>query len=329
MSNKLGQKVVIVGAGLAGLLAACKFEGATIMESGPRSINHKALLRFRDESVSTLTGIPFKRVTVDKGVWDSKERRLITGQCPLDVANKYSIKVSGGLANRSIRNLESEVRFIAPPDFQEQLQKRFNDQINYHSPFTRDSAPLGKPGVAIVSTAPLPALAKTLDLNLPADFERQTSASTIAVMRIPLAIPSDVYQTVYFPQRSLAIYRASITGDTLIIEALVPGGYPGYFPTGELGEVLDAFGLSTNETRPSEATIDRQSNGKIVDLPRDRRAAILYELTQRYNIYSLGRFACWRNIILDDVAKDIEKVSRLMDATFYSRSLNIFGNSQK
>lgn len=56
-------KPIIVGAGLSGLIAACKFPQASVFEASPseKPAGHQALLRFRNESVSRITGIPFKR----------------------------------------------------------------------------------------------------------------------------------------------------------------------------------------------------------------------------------------------------------------------------
>jgi len=36
-----------------------------------------------------------------------------------------------------------------------------------------------------------------------------------------------------------------------------------------------------------------------------------------YNVYSLGRYATWRNILLDDVYHDINVIKQLMDSDGY------------
>jgi hypothetical protein len=63
-----------------------------------------------------------------------------------------------------------------------------------------------------------------------------------------------------------------------------------------------------------------QPFGKIIDLPRRTREALLYELTREYNVFSLGRFATWRNILLDDVVNDIHVLDKLISASEYRRS---------
>ena len=58
----------IVGTGLSGLIAAHIWPNANVFELSPSPIEqHKALLRFRSDVVSQVTGIEFKRVKVRKG----------------------------------------------------------------------------------------------------------------------------------------------------------------------------------------------------------------------------------------------------------------------
>ena len=58
----------IIGAGLTGCLAAYAFKDAVIHEYLKEPRVHKAVLRFRTDEVSKLTGIPFKKVLVHKAV---------------------------------------------------------------------------------------------------------------------------------------------------------------------------------------------------------------------------------------------------------------------
>ena len=42
------------------------------------------------------------------------------------------------------------------------------------------------------------------------------------------------------------------------------------------------------------------------------RKDFIYTLTEKYNIYSVGRFATWRQLLLDDVVNDISVIERLI-----------------
>lgn len=315
-------KATIIGAGMAGLLAACKFPGATIYEAGPERVEHRAVLRFRDESVSKLTGIPFKRVEVQKAVFDGPNKPLITGLCPLNIQNRYAIKVTGNLTSRSINNLDPSVRYIAPDDFHQRLIDRFRGQISFNTPVDagdilsiRDLMPQ----TAIISTMPMKLMAGMMGLDL-SGSEFRMEPEPILVTRYKLNFPvSDVYQTIYFPQQSMQVYRASITGPDLIIEGKAMGGDDTYYANGELKEILGAFGLSQSDVTFSEQKV--QKFGKIVPLDKQVRESIIYELTKEFNVFSLGRFACWKSILLDDVAKDLDRLENMISANMYAKHL--------
>ena len=148
----------IIGAGLAGLLAAHAWPQAAILEaqSEPRGM-HKALLRFRSEVVSKLTGIEFKPVTVRKGIWNNDEYVEPT----IRLANMYAQKVTGELVgDRSIWNLDPVQRFIAPETFYEQLLDAVGKRVCWNTPLAHED--FNEP---LVSTAPLPIMLDTLGIK--------------------------------------------------------------------------------------------------------------------------------------------------------------------
>ena len=284
---------IIVGAGLAGLIAAHAWPTATVLEAAPKPrAGHRALLRFRSEAVGRLTGIEFRKVTVRKGIWADYEFR----QPAIRWANLYAQKVVGRLAgDRSIWNLETSERFIAPDDLYEQLIDSVGDRIqwNTHASFQMRHT--------LVSTAPLPLVLKQLGINAPFEFPR----APIHVTRwhVPGA---DVFQTVYFPERGIGLYRASITGDTLIAESVDP------IDEEDEKEIERAFGLALGNCERLESV--EQKYGKIAPVDDAVRKQLLFRLTHEHNIYSLGRFATWRNVLLDDVVDDITVIKKLLKA---------------
>lgn len=316
--------VSIIGAGLAGLLTACKFTHAEIFEKGKEIEQHKALLRFRDESVSHLTGVPFRAVTVHKGIhFDG----VTYDRCNPALANTYARKVTGKIAaDRSIWNLDTVVRYIAPEDFYAQLVHRHRSRILFDTPIhvisPSDLRDKGKSPIAIINTAPLPAIIRACGLAPEVATNILFESSKIEVIRYRLPKGTDVFQTLYFPEENLRTFRASITGDLLIIEQRIEdvNCAPRYPESVELSYVCRAFGLDAHEDLEEIERVD-QRYGKIVELPRAQREALLHELTRDYNVFSIGRFATWRNILLDDVVKDIDIVQRLVAASTYGREL--------
>ena len=286
---------LIVGAGLAGLLAAHAWPGARLIEGapGPRSV-HKALLRFRSDAAAKLTGTEFKRVRVRKGVFSR-------GQfCAPNIAlcNQYALKTIGVLRDRSIWNVDPVDRYVAPEDWYEQLLDAVCSRIDWDAPY--QASPELPP---VISTAPLPAIMRAHGMIVP-DLRR--SGIRVTRWRVPNAA---VYQTIYFPDPTTSVYRASITGSLLIVEEALD-----MLPEFRVWEQLieGAFGISMAEAERVDAA--DQSFGKVDELEPALRKSILFELTSKFNVYSLGRFATWRNILLDDVVDDIAVIKRLLNS---------------
>jgi len=285
----------IIGAGLAGLIAAHAWPQAQVFEAAPAPrAGHRALLRFRTDAVAHLVGVEFRKVRVHKGLWADGAYQ----QPAIRWANLYAQKVLGSgqlKGDRSIWRLEPAERFIAPDDLYDTLVAAVGDRIHWGS-----AADFSAPLNPVVNTAPLPVVLKELGVEAPVTFHR--APITVYRCRIPGA---DVFQTAYFPEPGLNVYRASITGETLIIE--VTGGELGPEDDEEVGR---AFGI----TLPHASRMERveQKYGKIAPIDEAARKALLFRLTHEHNIFSLGRFATWRNILLDDVVDDIAVIKRLL-----------------
>lgn len=293
----------IVGAGLAGLLAAHAWPGAALFEAAPAPhASHRALLRFRSEAVSQLTGITFRPVTVRKGIWYGG--RFV--EPTIQLANFYAQKVTGSLSgDRSLWSLAPAERFIAPESFYDQLIETVGARVAWNSTFdfSRSTSP-------IINTSPLPAVLKAFKLT-PDGVEFRRAAIRVERYRVTGA---DVFQTIYFPDPAHSLYRASITGSLLICESVISAEYREVLDI----EPFEAFGLKGSVT---PIDIIEQHYGKIVPLPDAIRKPLLYRLTTEHGIFSLGRFATFRNILLDDVVGDIAVIRKLIKASGYERAI--------
>lgn len=314
--------MIILGAGLAGCIAGHLFPGSLLLERGKREEvgAHKALLRFRSDAISRITGIPFRKVQVLKAV-AYRDDYWAGVDIPLVIQNMYARKVTGGLSARSLRNLAPVTRYVAPGDFHErmvrQLDVRFGFNIGVVSGLCIGCEGEGdwyerEENEAVLSTLPLPVLLKLAKMEQTGNFTRLA----IDVQRWKIK-NCDLFQTVYFPDPRHPIYRASITGDTLIVESM--GGQPNLLPLMET-VVLPAFDLNWDDTE-SAGWVNRQEYGKILPLADDARHHILMELTRQHRVYSLGRFATWRNILLDDLPQDADRIRELMGMSEYRRNL--------
>jgi len=292
----------IVGAGLAGLVAAHAFPRLPVYEASPEPFEtHRALLRFRSDLVSQLTGIPFRRVTVHKGIWS--EGAFV--EPSIRQANLYSQKVIGALQPRSIWNLAPVHRYIAPETFYEQMVEQVGARIHWDA-----DVDLGNASRGTISTAPLSAALKANGISHDLDFQK----APISVLRWRLP-QADIHQTIYYTNPEHTLYRASITGDLLIAEfASSPRGC-------WADEIAKSFALPDAALAWESLGQSHQRFGKIAPVAEEGRKQAVAQLTRERGIFSLGRFATWRNILLDDLIRDISVIKRLMAADDYERRL--------
>lgn len=294
--------MIIVGAGLAGLIAGHVFPNATIIERSPEPQQaHNALLRFRTEEVGLITGVPFRKVRVHKGV--HSEGRFV----PMDLrqANLYAMKVVGAPMGRSIWDMASVDRYVAPENFYSRLAAACERRIMWDTDVSNITAVDGSTDT-LISTAPLPDMCRLLPTaELPLEWP-EFKRAPIFVQRLRLDA-GDVHQTVYFTDQDTSTYRASITGDLMIVESMANGSA---MPM-EARRVAAAFGLSESQLEPLDSV--QQSYGKISPIDNRVRKELIHKLTNVANVYSVGRFATWRNILLDDVVQDLRIVKGMIE----------------
>lgn len=293
--------MIILGAGLAGCLAGTLLRNATIFEAGPGISNqHKAVLRFREDSIGHAIGVPFKKVRVHKSIFiDGKHHHESS---PL-FTNMYSKKVTGKILPRSINDLSPVERFIAPSNLHEILGNICRGRIHFNTKIEsveqlkllRDA----HEAEAIVSTIPMPVLLGVLGIEH--QFNFQHAPIYVSRWRVP---DCDTHQTVYFPGMDTPVYRATLTGEDLIIEASAQTRQE------DESEAANSFFIPLS----SAELVSRGSQrfGKILPLPDEARKEFLLSVTFNHHIYSLGRFACWRNILLDDVYHDLRTIQQMI-----------------
>lgn len=299
----------IFGAGMAGLLAGIADPRAIIYEKNKKPVQqHQALLRFRTKDVSDLTGIKFKKVRVIKAIWsDGKECQ----PSPRLIA-MYSSKNTGCYENRSIMDIDSVTRYIAPDNFYDLLVKECEDRINFGREIIKDDF-VSKREKDIISTLPLSFNASMLGY----DFKTDKNQTVIYVSTF-LIQNCDMYATVYYPDSTTPIYRASITGNRLIIES--KDKIIDLDLDIDMNMIIDSFGLK-NGGLSILLKNHVQNIGKITSINDSERRIMIYKMSHDHGVFSLGRFALHKNILLDDVAQDIRVIRAMKNDDTYGISI--------
>jgi len=301
--------MIIIGAGLAGLLAARRFANYNPVvheKQDDLPNNHSALLRFRTPAVGEAINVRFKEVIVHKGVL-LEDEATITNFPTVKEYNAYSYKSTGGIyAGRSITNIKPVKRYIAPSNFVRTCSIGAN--VRYKS----NIESLHKGDETIISTIPMPALMEILQ------YPKMPKFVTSKIWTINCDLDNvDTYQTVYIPYNHFEPYRVSITGRRMTIEFTKQPDIPSYY----IEKYCDILAISSSYRN---VEMREQIYGKIVPINEYERQQFILWATDKFDIYSLGRYATWRQILLDDVIKDIDVISRFITQRVgYDRQLNL------
>ena len=313
--------ITIVGAGLAGLLAAnmLKQKHKITIKERQTEIphNHSAVLRFRSPVVGDVLDIPFKKVRVLKG--------YVPWSNPVADCLAYAAKCGGhARSDRSIVNDGVAVvdRYIAPPDLIARMVQSLQSAPNVRFEFgvfvteqylTQNVRPT-------ISTAPMPSMFRLLNYAGDEAFEVVHGYNVRAKLR-----NVDAYASVYVPDPSRAFNRISITGDELIAEASMPGRIKDEVQA----EVIDIAEHCLLDTARSAARligvdpgwilnveIKAQTYSKVLPVSDELRKGFIHWATDNYGVYSLGRFAVWKpGLLLDDLVQDVRLIEKWITAS--------------
>ena len=340
----------ILGLGLASLMAynylSAKGKDVTLVcdaseydrvQRDPAG-QHRAVLRFKTNLVSELTGIPMEQISIQKDIVN------LTGHSmPLSIEamNAYSFKVTGALVRRSIISTEQKdsIRYLPPKDFvstlfanvkhfkflDAALGHTYSSYIEEHI-HSADKQP-------IISTIPL-----TMWYNIDNDKKDSNTlqgAKSILVTTAKLTgVISNLHQTIYYPFGLIgmpSLYRATLEGDTIIAEFML-GKQINFLNNNKsinsaMVRILETFGIYLNDDeykiKLTGLTRDVYPRGKLNPLKMDdkQRKALIYNLTNKHRVYSLGRWATYRSIGMDAIAGDLLKVERLLSMDDYALKL--------
>lgn len=289
--------IKIIGAGMAGLLCAnmLAHRRPLVIEAQPQlPNNHSAVLRFRSSIVGDALNIPFKKVTMVKDVLPWKN--------PVADALAYSFKNTGvRRTDRSV--MDGRVvgeRWIAPPDLIQQMAERV--QIKFGETFNFEEGDSD----AIISTIPMSKLMGVLECPLFPKFKSLPGLNITARIK-----DCDAYCSLLVPSPDYGFSRISITGDELIIEV------PNYQSTKFDDKIVEsnvaaaAMILGIDEQDTFSISHSAQQYAKILPIDDRIRKEFMHWATDKFNIFSLGRYATWRpGLLLDDLVNDIRLIDR-------------------
>jgi hypothetical protein len=285
----------IVGAGLAGLLAANmlhRMQPVIYEKQDALPNNHSAVLRFRSHKVADALGIPFKEVNMIKAA--------VTWSNPVADALNYSFKVLHQYrSDRSIiAGTQTAQRFVAPPGLIVRMAAQIPQEaikLNHDYQFRKHAAV-----APVISTIPMPALMQLLEFPDQPQFTHHAGRNVHARIE-----DCDAYVSLMVPDPISPISRISVTGDEAIVECVNTN------PEWPLQVIIDSTAalLGIPRKKFHDVTEVRQHYAKITPIDENLRKNFMWWATDKFGIFSLGRFATWRpGLLLDDLVSDVQKI---------------------
>lgn len=306
-------KLIIIGAGIAGAVAynALKSYSPAVFtaeeETSTGLKRHKAIMRIRDPKLGLLVGCDLAPITIQKMMlYEGK----LHHQSNITASNLYSLKIYNGINHQSIDNLESAKRYLITSDI-----KIDNCRYGYKLIDTTPGSNVLSFNVGsdipipahaeydyCISTIPLPTLAKVCRIEVPSEIFQH---EPIYVYRAKLQLSCHVNQTIYIPEHRYFTYRVTLQQQEIIFECVEE------MSGEEREELLVLFGLSGAYISPIKLTV--QPRGKIYTSDDDYRKKVIWEITEKFNIFSFGRFGIWKPLRADHLLNDIEKIKTMIN----------------
>lgn len=293
--------MIIIGAGLSGLIAAnvlIRHKPKVLEAKAGLPNNHSAVLRFRTSVVGDATGIPFRKVNMIK--------TTVPWLNPVADALAYSFKTTKQFrSDRSVTKGEliTEERYIAPPDLIARLASSADIIFNCSMTGNEFKYPSFDAELQYISTIPMPTLMTMLEYPrmdaIP--FSYHSGKNLHAKIN-----NCEAYVSLIVVEPALPFSRISITGDDLIVEGNDELRVDLHIP-------VVARLLGFNKDQFKEITIHRQAYAKISPIDDTERRRFMAWATDKFGIYSLGRFATWRpSLLLDDLIQDLRLIEGWM-----------------
>lgn len=304
-------KIAIIGAGLSGVMAYKFFkemdyvESIKVFEKSPAEsflTNHSAILRVKTLDVINILKCRYSEIKIEKNYFYDD---CLSPVPTIKSKNEYSRKVTGEIHERSIgMENENRTRYLI------ELSSIKVDLYDFC--FSTDFFSQQEKFDVIISTIPMPDLLLKKKISLDEEF----CLKAVATINAKSSVKINTNQTIYVSDPEYSCYRISIQQNQAVIAEFAD--LDPEISYGEFNSLIELFALQEKDM--SEIKHNVLSYGKIIPINSDYRKHLIMKLSEEYSIYSLGRFAIWKNSVgADDVAKDIRKIETMLRINKWER----------
>jgi hypothetical protein len=272
---------------------------------------HDALMRLRNPAVADLIGAKKKKVNITKGIW-YKGNFINTPN--IKINNIYSIKLYGTVGKRSILKPGDSTRYLIDGGIPIPNDKIINQKVNsikdrkiflFEENFINELE-----YDYCISTIPMDIMYSKI-VKPPTGINLKFESNPVSVKRLTLKNPTDANQTITYPDPEFNIYRITIQNDIIIIESRAAPEFK--IKTEYEYLIPESFGIPKSFWVEFSG-LSNIKNGKIIPANNKERLKYIMWLTDKHNIFSLGRFATWRPLRTDHLLEDIKIIRRIINS---------------
>ena len=336
MSLRIG----ILGGGPAGMIAALEVRKVfrnladiLIFDMAPKEKMRDPAIKhpfFVHEDVASQIGVPLKKIRVRESVSCMNPRS--------DWARLYSMATTGMLTENALTDFTSEVRVrdawvsnsIVADLYDKAVESRAHiiDGVEIQSISRGGKAAVIHPssggGVAvdvIISTIPAPALIRILkasDLGITADQFMTENAVVACGDFSNNSLVNKCAEVVYDPSAHDNWIRFANIFGVVTIE------YHRATTLQMVNRMFDGPHARVRIPEPYDSLLEASKfsisahNGRFIPIDEQLRRAMIYRLTSKYSIFSLGRFATWSYKRVDHLPADAAAIVRMIDKKLQS-----------
>ena len=310
-------KTLILGSGVSGMVMG-------------HLLKDDYLILEKNQDLRLDTGAPFylhepiewlplqwKTVDVHEAVWDGN---AFYRQPTLGMLNSFARKITGKVIDTSLKFMDGRLKRGFFPesgntsDIFVALHNSVKDrlQLNYEVSeiypeekilvAMNDNSPVNYKYDVLINTLPLPRLLSLLKKEH--SFNFKADPVYIEIFKVPEEETIEVYQVVYIANRYSDAYRACLYNGTIYVEFMEPSKTASETVIEQIWGFKHCSKIFDGWLKP----------GKFHPVEKMRRKALLGELTSKWNIYCLGRYAVWDYKRLEHIAQDALDIQKIIQA---------------
>ncbi len=309
---------LVIGAGLSGMIMGYLLKRRYAIFDAAKGPVFQTSAPFYLHSPLDWLPTTWREIDIHHNCWDGDSFHR---QPNIRMMNNYARKITGKIIDTSLKFMDGAMKKGFLPsngkpgqvltDLYEETSSNINwgwklvriDPVQKIATMNDGAVNLDIRYKSLISTMPLPVLLRMVGI----EFQHKFVADDIytSFYAVPEGVTVDAHQIIYITSEYTRPYRASLMGQTIYIESMLP-----IDPTEDAQLIEQLWGIT--KAHPIGTRVIKA--GKFHPIERNQRKLLLAKLTNEFDIFCLGRFAVWNYKRIDHIAHDAQQLVKIIRA---------------